>query len=218
MELILLLGLGAFGATTSGVGLARGGRAGQIGAILGGLSLLGMVAVSFALNAPRVGSGAIPDGVGILDGRLIPNNYMRLVIALWAMDAALLVLVAWLAGGLAGLRGLMPALLASIVGGTVAFAATDLTLGAAAAGATGLVALIVLLAWRDPSAIPAAARELRITVLATVLLIGAIVVAPLGAGLAVHGATGGGSIAAAPTGAADGAAALVGVLMLVVAL
>jgi formate hydrogenlyase subunit 3/multisubunit Na+/H+ antiporter MnhD subunit len=219
MELLLLLGLGAFGAVASWIGLARGGAAGRSGAILGGLSLLGMVAVSFLLDAPRVGSGTIPPGVGILDGRLIPNNYMRLVVALWALDAALIVLVAWLAGGLAGLRGLLPALLASIVGGAVAFSATDLTLGAAAAGATGLVALVVLLAWRDPSGIPAAARELRVTVLSTVLLIAAIVVAPLGAGLAVRGATEGGSIAAgAGAGTADGAAALVGVLVLVVAL
>ena len=120
MELLLLLGLGTFGAVTSWIGLSRGGHAGRVGAILGGLSLLGMVAVSFLLNAPRVGSGAIPEGVGILDGRLIPNNYMRIVIALWALDGALIVFIAWLASGLAGLRGLLPAMLASIVGGAVA--------------------------------------------------------------------------------------------------
>ena len=83
-----------------------------------------MVAVSFLLDAPRVGSGAIPEGIGILDGRLVPNDYLRLVIALWALDGALIVFIAWLAGGLAGLRGLLPAMLASIVGGAVAFAAT----------------------------------------------------------------------------------------------
>jgi NADH:ubiquinone oxidoreductase subunit 2 (subunit N) len=217
MELILLLALGAFGAIASWAGLARGGRAGQAGAILGGLSLLGIVLVSFMLTAPRVGSGEIPEGVGILDGRLIPNNYMRLVVALWALDAAIVVFVAWLAGGLAGLRGLLPAMLASIVGGAVAFSATNLTLGAAAAGATGLVALIVLLAWRDPSGIPAAARELRTTVLTTVLLMAAIVVGPLGAGLAIRVAAGDAGLG--DTGAsAEAAAALVGLLTLVVAL
>jgi ABC-type dipeptide/oligopeptide/nickel transport system permease subunit/formate hydrogenlyase subunit 3/multisubunit Na+/H+ antiporter MnhD subunit len=218
MELILLLAIAAFGATASGVGLARGGRAGRIGAVLGGLSLLGVVAVSFALTAPRVGAGEIPPGIGILDGRLIPNNYMRLVIALWALDGALIVVVAWLAAGLAGLRGLMPAVLASIAGGSVALAATNLVLGAAAAGATGLVALVVLLAFRDPGGIPTAARELRVTMLATVLLMTAIVVAPLAGGLAVRGATGGGpGPVAGPTGS-DGAPALVGLVVLAVAL
>jgi formate hydrogenlyase subunit 3/multisubunit Na+/H+ antiporter MnhD subunit len=216
MELLLLLGLGAFGAVASWIGLARGGRAGQTGAILGGLSLLGMVAVSFLLTAPRVGSGAIPEGVGILDGRLIPNNYMRIVIALWALDGLLVVFIAWLAGGLAGLRGLLPAVLASIVGGAVAFAATNLTLGAAAAGATGLVALVVLLAWRDPSGIPGSSRELRATIVSTVLLMAAIVVAPLAAGLRVGGTTGGGTIVGSD--AAPGVSALVGLLVLGVAL
>ena len=217
MELLLLLAVATFGATASAIGLARGGRAGRRGAVLGGLSLLGVVAVSFALTAPRVGAGEIPPGVGILDGRLIPNDYMRLVIALWALDGVLIVLIAWLATGLAGLRGLMPAVLASIAGGSVALAATNLVLGTAAAGATGLVALLILLAWRDPAGIPAAARELRVTILATVLLMGAIVVAPLAAGVAVRGATDGSAIAAGTPGTA-GAAALVGLLVLAVAL
>ena len=218
MELILLLAIAAFGATASGVGLARGGREGRIGAVLGGLSLLGVVAVAFALSAPRVGTGEIPPGVGVLDGRLIPNDYMRLVIALWALDGALVVMIAWLASGLAGLRGLMPAVLASIAGGSVALAATNLVLGTAAAGATGLVALVVLLAFRDPAAIPAAARELRVTILATVLLMSAIVVAPLAAGLAVRGATEGGAGLATGAPGPEGAAALVGILVLAVAL
>ena len=217
MELLLLLAIAAFGATASGIGLSRGGRAGRTGAVLGALSLLGVVAVSFALTAPRVGSGEIPPGIGSLDGRLIPNDYMRLVMALWALDGGLVVLVAWLAGGLAGLRGLMPAVLASIAGGAVALSATNLVLGAAAAGATGFVALLVLLAFRDPGSIPAAARELRVTMLATVLLMTAIVVAPLAAGIAVRGLTDGGGIAAAGTGV-ESPAALVGMLFLSVAL
>ena len=217
MELILLLAIAAFGATASGIGLSRGGRAGRTGAVLGALSLLGVVAVAFALPAPRVGVGEIPPGVGILDGRLIPNDYMRLVMALWALDGGLVVMVAWLAGGLAGLRGLMPAVLASIAGGAVALSATNLVLGAAAAGATGFVALLVLLAFRDPGGIPAAARELRVTLLATVLLMTAIVVAPLAAGIAVRGATGGGSLAPVGTGV-EPAAALLGLLVLAVAL
>ena len=217
MELIFLLAIAAFGATASGIGLSRGGRAGRTGAVLGALSLLGVVAVAFALTAPRVGVGEIPPGVGILDGRLITNDYMRLVMALWALDGGLVVMVAWLAGGLAGLRGLMPAVLASIAGGAVALSATNLVLGAAAAGATGFVALLVLLAFRDPGGIPAAARELRVTLLATVLLMTAIVVAPLAAGIAVRGATGGGSLAPVGTGV-EPAAALLGLLVLAVAL
>ncbi|HET7830598.1 MAG TPA: proton-conducting transporter membrane subunit [Candidatus Limnocylindrales bacterium] len=218
MELILLLAIAAFGATASGFGLARGGREGRVGAVLGGLSLLGVVAVSFALTAPRVGAGEIPPGIGVLDGRLIPNNYMRLVIALWALDGLLIVLIAWLASGLAGLRGLMPAVLASIAGGSVALAATNLVLGAAAAGATGLVALLVLLAFRDPGGIGTAARELRVTMLTTVLLMSAVVLGPLAGGLAVRGATGGGSGLAAAPPVADGAPALVGLVVLAVAL
>jgi formate hydrogenlyase subunit 3/multisubunit Na+/H+ antiporter MnhD subunit len=217
MELLLLLAVAAFGATSSALGLARGGRAGRTGAILGGLSLLGVVAVSFAMTAPRVGVGEIPPGVGALDGRLIPNDYMRLVTALWALDGVLIVLVAWLGSGLAGLRGLMPAVLASIAGGSVALAATNLVLGTAAAGATGLVALLILLAWRDPAGIPAAARELRVAMLATVLLMAAIVVAPLAAGLAVRGTPDGGGIGPSTPGP-EGAAALVGLLVLAVAL
>jgi NADH:ubiquinone oxidoreductase subunit 2 (subunit N) len=217
MELLLLLAIAAFGSTASGIGLSRGGRAGRTGAVLGSLSLLGVVAVSFALTAPRVGTVDIPPGVGILDGRLIPNDYMRLVMALWALDGGLVVVVAWLAGGLAGLRGLMPAVLASIAGGAVALAATNLVLGAAAAGATGFVALLVLLAFRDPGGIPAAARELRVTMLATVLLMTAIVVAPLAAGIAVGAATDDGGISAAGTGI-ESATALVGMIVLAVAL
>ncbi len=225
MTLILLLVLGSLGAATSAWGLNRGGRAAQGGAIVGGIALLGVVVLALVLDAPRVGSGAIPEGVGLLDGRLIPNNYLRLVVALWALDAALVVLIAWLAGGLAGLRGLLPAALASIVGGTVALAATNLAIGAAAAGATGLVALVVLLAWRDPATLPAAARELRVTILSTTLVLAAIALAPLAAGLAIRAAQGSGGVDADDAGAAvgaaadpAGAAAVVGLLALAVAL
>ena len=219
MTLILLLALGSGGAAASAWGLNRGGRAAQGGAIVGGVALLGIVALAFALDAPRVGSGSIPAGVGLLDGRLIPNDYLRFTIALWALDAALVMFVAWLAGGLAALRGLLPALLASIVGGTVAMAATNLAIGAAAAGATGFASLVVLLAWRDPSTLPAAAREMRVTILSTALVLAAITLAPLAAGLAIRAAQGGadgGGVA----GVADpaGAVAGVGVLVLAVAL
>lgn len=115
MTLILLLVLGSAGAAASAWGLSRGGRAAQGGAVVGGLALLAVVVLALALDAPRVGSGAIPGGVGLLDGRLIPNDYLRFAVALWALDAALIVFVGWLAGGLAELRGLLPALLASIV-------------------------------------------------------------------------------------------------------
>ena len=224
MMLVLLLTLGTLGAAASAWGLARGGRAARGGALAGGVALLAIVVLALALDAPRVGSGTIPEGVGLLGGRLIPNDYLRLVVALWAMDAALLVCIAWLGAGLAGLRGLLPALLVSIVGGTVALAATELTLGAAAAGATGLVALVVLLATREPASITPAARELRATIVSTVLLIGAIAVAPIGAGLAIRaaganadGAPADPAVNGATTMGAD-ATAIVGLLVLAIAL
>ncbi len=222
MILVLLLLCGSVGAVGSAWGLSRGGRSAQVGAIIGGLALAAVVVLALALDAPRVGTGRIPEGVGLLDGRLIPNNYMRLVIALWAIDAALVVFVGWLAGGLAGLRGLMPAMLASIVGGSVAFAATNLSLGAAAAGATGFCSLVVLLAVRTSTTIPAAARELRVTIISTVLLLASIAVAPVAAGLAIRAAHGGsagdvpGGAAAAPGG--PEAIAVVGFLVLAIAI
>ena len=138
MTLVLLLALGSGGAAASAWGLNRGGRAAQGGAVVGGVAAPGHRRCSRSPSMPRASAPArSPDGVGLLDGRLIPNDYLRFAIALWALDAALIVFIAWLAGGLAALRGLLPALLASIVGGTVALAATNLVIGAAAAGATG---------------------------------------------------------------------------------
>ena len=217
MMLILLLVIGSLGAAASAFGLARGGQAARAGAFIGGLALLAVVAIALALNAPRVGTGAIPEGVGLLDGRLVPNDYLRLVMALWAMDAALLVGIAWLGAGLKGLRGLLPALLVSIVGGTVALAATELTLGAAAAGATGLVALVVLLATSDQKTIAPAAREMRSSLVAASLLIAAIALAPIGAALAIRSAGAAedlsGGAGAIP---ATEATALVGLLVLTI--
>ena len=73
----------------------------------------------------------------------------------------MLVLVGWLLGGLARLRGLLPATLAAMTGGTVALASADLAVGFAAAAATGLAALLIVAPRRGSAAVAAAARELR---------------------------------------------------------
>jgi formate hydrogenlyase subunit 3/multisubunit Na+/H+ antiporter MnhD subunit len=220
VTLVLLLAVGSAGAAVSGWALPRGGRAAQWGAVAGSAALLGVVLLAFALDAPRVGTPGSQADAGLLDGRLVPNDYLRLVVALWALDAVLVVFIAWLAGGLAGLRGLLPAMLAAITGGTLAFAATDLVIGAAAAGATGAVALVVLLAPRDPSPLPAAARELRVTLLTTVLLTTSIVVAPVAAGLALRAGAGNGvaPVEGGPIAPAGGPEAVAAVGMLVLAI
>jgi formate hydrogenlyase subunit 3/multisubunit Na+/H+ antiporter MnhD subunit len=150
----------------------------------------------------------------------VANDYLRLVIGLWGLDAVLLVGIAWLLGGLAGLRGLLPATLAAIVGGIVAFAATDLTLGAAAAGTAGLAALAVLLVGRD--AVTPAAREMRVAIAGTAVLVAVTAAAPAAATLVLGGQgpiPGAGSAPSGvlATGGPTEAGAVVGLLALAVA-
>ena len=220
MIVLALILVGAVGAAVSAWGLGRGGRAARAGAVVGVLSLVVVLVVALAMDAPRVGTEAVPDGVAAFNGALVPNDYFRLVIGLWGLDAVLLVAIAWLLGGLAGLRGLLPATLAAIVGGIVAFAATDLTLGAIAAGAAGLSALAVLLVDRD--AVTPAARELRVAIAGTAVLVAVTAVAPVAASLVlgVQGPIPGAGSAPAglvATGAPTEAAAVVGLLALAVA-
>ena len=181
MTLIALVAIGAIGAAVSAWGLGRGGRPAEIGAAVGWLSLIVVLVVALAMEAPRVGAEATTGGVDAFNGHFVPNDYLRLVIGLWALDAVLFVAIGWLIGGLSGLRGLLPATLAAIVGGTVAFAATDLTLGSLAAGAVGLSALAVLLVGRD--AIEAGAREVRVALAGTAVLVAVTAAAPAAATL-----------------------------------
>ncbi len=208
--LLTLLAIGGIGAAGSAWGLGRGGRAAQAGAIVGVLALLAVLGLALMLHVPPVAAPDVVPGTGILHDRLVPNDYLRLVVALWALDSILIIGVAWLADGLAGLRGLLPATLAAVVGGAVAFAATDLTLGSGAAGATGLAAMIVVLAVGRPYGVVAAARELRASLLGAVLLIVAAAAAPVAGSLALRDA--------AASGSAGEAGAVVGLLALAVGL
>ncbi len=212
--LLALLGIGALGAAGSAWGLARGGRAARLGAVGGALALLVVAILAFGLDSAPV-SRTQPAGGGVLDGGLSANGYLRLVVALWALDAILVTFVAWLSGGIRGVRGLLPATLAAIVGGTVALAATDLTLGAAAAGAAGLAALVALVAAGGPGFVAASYRELRISLLGPVLLIAAGAAAPVAATLVLR------DVSADVNGPAVGpgeAGALMGLLALTIAL
>lgn len=181
MTLLVLVAIGAVGAAAAAWGLGRGGRPAEVGAAIGWLSLIAVTILALAMEAPRVGSEEAVGALGAFNGRLVPNDYLRLVIGLWALDAVLFVFIGWLIGGLEGLRGLLPATLAAIVGGTVAFAATDLILGSLAAGAVGLSALAVLLVGRD--AVTAAARELRVAVAGAAILVVVTAAAPTAATL-----------------------------------
>ncbi len=207
--LLALLVIGSLGAAGSAWALGRAGRWAQGGAVVGVLALLAVVFLAFAIDAPAGGSTFVP-GSGLLDDRLVPNSYLRLVVALWALDSVLIVLVAWMSGGLVGLRGLLPAMLIALVGGAISFASTDLTLGSGAAGATGLAALLVLLTAGRPGAVAASARELRASLLGATMLLIVAAAAPVAATLALR--------SAASTGSAGEAGALVGLLALTVTL
>jgi NADH:ubiquinone oxidoreductase subunit 2 (subunit N) len=216
MTLLVLVAIGAAGAAISAWGLGRGGRPAEVGAAVGWLSLIAVLVLALAMEAPRVDSGESAAGLAAFNGHLVPNDYLRLVVGLWALDAVLFVFIGWLIGGLEGLRGLMPATLAAIVGGTVAFGATDLALGSLAAGAVGLSALAVLLVGRD--AVTAGARELRVAIAGTAVLVAVSAAAPATTTLlfeAIGPVTEGGLSPAAGT---TEAAAMIGLFALAIAL
>ena len=216
MTLLALVAIGAIGAAVSAWGLGRGGRPAEIGAAVGWVSLIVVLVVALAMEAPRVGATAPTGGVDAFNGHLIPNDYLRLVIGLWALDAVLFVAIGWLIGGLGGLRGLLPATLAAIVGGTVAFAATDLTLGSLAAGAVGLSALAVLLVGRD--AIEAGAREVRVALAGTAVLVAVTAAAPAAATLVFDALGPIGEGGPSPSTAPTEAGAVIGLFAVAVAL
>lgn len=224
MTLLLLLLAAGLGAAAAAWGLGRGGLPARAGAVLGALALLavlGLALVMPAVPVPTDGAGG-PAGVpglpetastvdgAALDGRLVPTAYLRLVVALWALTGLLLLPAAWLLGGLAGLRGLLPALLATIAGGAVTLAAADPVLGAVSAAATGLACVVVLLAVPGPAAVAVAARELRLVLGSGIVVVGAALATPVVARLALAGGGGRGAI---PGGdPAQEAAAAVGLL------
>ena len=226
MQLLILLVVGGLGAVVSGWGLARGGRAARVGAVAGGLALLLMLVLALTLDPAAVAvdtgeTGIDPEfatqaAAGLFDGRLVPTAYLRLVLGLWALDAVLLACIAWLLGGLAHLRGVLPATLAAMTGGVVVLASADLAIGAAAATATGLAALIAVPPGRGRTLAAVAARELRLTLVVGAAVLAVVAVAPLTAALALRGA---GEAGGAPTPAvtAAGASAMLGLGALAVA-
>jgi NADH:ubiquinone oxidoreductase subunit 2 (subunit N) len=212
VTLLLIVAIGAVGAGVSAWGLGRGPRVARTGALVGVLCLVAVTTLALAMDAPRIRPGPIPQGAGVLDGHFVPSAYLRLVIGLWGLDAVVLAGVGWFLGGLAGLRALLPATLAAIVGATVGLAATDLTIGAAAAGAVGLAALLVLLA--DGRGVAGAARELRVSLGGTAVLVILTAAAPVVAA-AVLGARRLGEDTALPAGGGE-AGAVAGLLALTV--
>jgi NADH:ubiquinone oxidoreductase subunit 2 (subunit N) len=184
MRLLLLLVVGALGTGIAMWGLPRGGRATRAGAAAGVLALVVITADAFVLRPARLTDTGQPI-TGLFDAHLVTTDFLRLVVGLWGLESLALVLMAWLLGGLARLRGLLPATLAAITGGTVAMASADLAVGAGAAAATGLAALIVILAVEGPAAVAAAARELRVTLVAGAVLLAVIAVVPIAARLAL---------------------------------
>ena len=222
MQLLLLLLVGGLGAAVSGWGLARGGRAARGGAVAGGIALLLLLILALALDTPVVatltgvepGADAV-ETAGLFDGLLVPTAYLRLTIGLWALDAILLVFIAWLLSGLTNLRGVLPATLAALTGGVVALASADLAVGAAAAAASGLAALVAIPPARGRTAVAAAARELRLTLVVGGVLLTVVAVAPLNAALTLEAAIAGG---VADPATVAGASAVLGLGALAVTL
>jgi NADH:ubiquinone oxidoreductase subunit 2 (subunit N) len=224
MHLLLILLVGGLGSAASGFGLARGGRSARIGAVVGGLALLLLLALVLTLDAPAALQGGVDAGAadapagGVFDGHLLPTAYLKLTLGLWALDAVLLAFIAWLLGGLAHLRGVLPATLAAMTGGAVVFASADLAIGAAAATATGLAALIAVPPDRGRLAVATAARELRLTLAVGAVLLTVIAMAPLTAALTFGAADPAGGAAPGSGEAAAGAGAVLGLAALAVTL
>jgi NADH:ubiquinone oxidoreductase subunit 2 (subunit N) len=209
--------VGTLGAVVAAWGGARGGRAARAGALGGTLALLVVLVAVLAMDVPA--ATASPAG-SLFGGQVVPSGYLRLVVALWALDAILVIAIAWLLGGITALRGLLPATLAAVVGTTIALGAASLVLGSLAASATGLAALVVVLASDRAPAVPAAARELRVSLGGAALLLAAVAVLPVGAALAFGDGGLGAEAGVDPSSAATAgtAGAVVGLALLAVAL
>src|SRR5436190_22388649 len=132
MRLLALLLIGGIGAALSAYGLHRGGRWARAGAVICVVALVGVTIAAFLLRPGRVDETGEPI-TGLLNAHLSPTAYLRLIIGLWGLESLVLVLAGWLLGGLARLRGMLPATLAAMTGGTVALASADLSVGFGAA-------------------------------------------------------------------------------------
>ncbi len=214
MMISLLLGISAIGALAAAWGLSRGGRGAIAGVALGVTALIVVLGIALGTDAPRViDSNASPVPGLVFAGRIVRTDYLRLVIALWALDAIIVIAIAGLMGGLSALRGLLAGTLLAIAGGIVALGATNLSLGLIAAAGTGLAAMVPVLATTRGASIGAAARELRVTLAVGSLLLASVAIAPIAAALVLTGTSGG---SAGPSGGQAGA--VVGLVSLAVAL
>jgi len=214
MILLLLVLCAGGGAALSGWGLARPGRRERVGATAGVVALLLVMVLAFAMEGSAVPAGGSATPGSPLGGHFVPSSYLRLVVGIWALMSVLVMAVAALLGGLPALRGLLPATLAAIAGGTVALAASNLGLAAAAATATGLAGLLVILAADGPATVAVAARELRITLVGGALLLAAVAMAPLVAHLVLGGIGGSAAGGDAPAFGPVEAGAVIGLLAL----
>ncbi len=156
----------------------------EYSALVGVLALVAVTAAALLLRTGRLTDTGQPI-TGPFDAHLVVTDFLRMVVGLWGLESLVLVALAGLLGGLPRLRGLLPATLAALTGGTVAMTSADLAVGAAAAAATGLAPLIVILAAQGPSAVAAGARELRVTLVTGAVLLVAMAVVPLAARLAL---------------------------------
>lgn len=184
MRLLLLLVIGGLGAAVAAWGLPRGGRSERVGALVGILALVAITGDAFLLRPGRLTDTGQPI-TGLFDAHLVATVYLRLIVGLWGLMSLLLVFAAWLLGGLERLRGLLPASLAAMTGGTVAMASADLGVGAAAAAVTGLASLLVVLAAEGPAAVAAGAREIRVALAAGAILLVALPIVPVAARLVI---------------------------------
>lgn len=216
MILVALVLVAALGALVSAAGMAQGGRAARWGVIAGGVALLVVMGLAFALD-PAEATGDTFTGRGLaFDGAIVASGFLRLVVGLWALESLVLLSMAGLLGGMAGLRGLLPATLVAIAAGTISMAATNLAVGVAAATAAGLASLLVIFAVPGPAAVMAGARELRATLLGGAVVLVVLVALPVAAQLVLFGLGGaaGGDGTGEVLGNGGEAGALMGLLML----
>ncbi|MFN8631138.1 MAG: hypothetical protein U0838_12730 [Chloroflexota bacterium] len=114
-----------------------------------------------------------------MEWRAGPNGYLRLVIALWAGSSLVLAFIAAMLRGVAGLRALLPATLAALIGATVSLAAPNPALAVVAAAATGLASVPAVLASTRAAAPGIAAREIRAAVATGLVVLCVTAVVPV---------------------------------------
>ncbi|MHB8960899.1 MAG: proton-conducting transporter transmembrane domain-containing protein [Candidatus Limnocylindrales bacterium] len=215
MTLLALLVVGVLAAAGTAWALPRGGGVARVAA-LGGVVALALIALLAALspNPDTVAADAAGAAPGTLwNGAIAAGGYLRLVVVLGATTSALMCALTWLLRGVPGLRGLLPASLAALVGTTVALGAATPQLGILAAGATGLASIpAVLASTRGAAAAGVAAREVRIAVATALVALAVATVIPAVARLVLANA----AADAASAGSGLAAAMAFGLLVLAI--